>query len=383
MIVFIVLTAGASPLITGLIGAFLAGLVTNWDPLFQFRLVLWWSRDFLGILNFAPLILAWQGTDIEREFRARVRNRHEILRFIELIVIMTLIVVVTWISLSESVIKPVKVDEYLVLPFLVILAYRFRLLEVVVGNLIFSLVVMTMTLSGSGDFYLLSASPVEVVFSMQAYLGIIQFTTLLLSVVISQLRRTLTGIQEKENEVRVGKQNLEQVINLIPHFIYVKDDQGRFLIVNQRQAATQGMSPDQMYGRLTSSLAVRADEDETYLKDDRWVIEHNQPLYIPKEYVTVKGKEPLILQTTKVPFTLSGYNRPAILGISIDITEQVKAESALRESEQRFRTLVDTLPHGVVEVDLEAVVTFVNPCDVKIMGVHPGRIFGPQRGGVF
>jgi PAS domain S-box-containing protein len=53
-----------------------------------------------------------------------------------------------------------------------------------------------------------------------------------------------------------------------------------------------------------------------------------------------------------------------------------EAEAALRESEERYRTLVETVSDCVWEVDENAVYTFVSPRVRDLLGYEPGEILG-------
>lgn len=62
--------------------------------------------------------------------------------------------------------------------------------------------------------------------------------------------------------------------------------------------------------------------------------------FIPEEpYIDAFGKH-RFLQTTKVPFTTSGNNQQAVLGISIDITEHKRVEEELREEKRGTQCLL-------------------------------------------
>ena len=52
------------------------------------------------------------------------------------------------------------------------------------------------------------------------------------------------------------------------------------------------------------------------------------------------------------------------------------ALSALRESEERFRTLVEMLPNGVQRNDLSGRITFSNPAHCRMHGYEPGELIG-------
>ncbi len=59
-----------------------------------------------------------------------------------------------------------------------------------------------------------------------------------------------------------------------------------------------------------------------------------------------------------------------------DVSRQVEAEQALRESEQRFRTLVENQGEGIGIVDLDERFEFANPAAESIFGVAPGGLRG-------
>jgi two-component system CheB/CheR fusion protein len=59
-----------------------------------------------------------------------------------------------------------------------------------------------------------------------------------------------------------------------------------------------------------------------------------------------------------------------------DVTEQRRTEEALRESERKYRTIVDTAHEGVWAVDLESVTTYVNRRAADMIGYLPEEILG-------
>jgi PAS domain S-box-containing protein len=49
-----------------------------------------------------------------------------------------------------------------------------------------------------------------------------------------------------------------------------------------------------------------------------------------------------------------------LVGINIDITERKKADAALRESEEKWRTIVETVPDFITIVDRQGIIHFIN-----------------------
>ena len=63
-------------------------------------------------------------------------------------------------------------------------------------------------------------------------------------------------------------------------------------------------------------------------------------------------------------------------GVTIDRTEQKKAETARLESEARYRTILETIEDGYYEVDLEGRLTFFNKAMASINGYPPDEMMG-------
>jgi PAS domain S-box-containing protein len=61
---------------------------------------------------------------------------------------------------------------------------------------------------------------------------------------------------------------------------------------------------------------------------------------------------------------------------SIDITYSKRVEEALRESEKRYRRLVQTIPHGIQEIDTKGIITFTNSAHTGMLGYNDGELLG-------
>ncbi len=161
--------------------------------------------------------------------------------------------------------------------------------------------------------------------------------------------RELSGALEKRVEertrelgaaydaLRASEQRMRQIIDLVPHFVFAKDGEGRFILVNRAVADVYGTTVEDLLGRTDADFARSAAEAEAFRRDDLDVIRGGRPKLIPEERITAADGKVRWLQTLKIPFLVSGTGAPAVLGVSTDITARRQAEAERAELELQLR----------------------------------------------
>ena len=189
------------------------------------------------------------------------------------------------------------------------------------------------------------------------------------SVDISNRKRAEEALRESEAQLR-------QIIDLVPHFIFVKDETGKFEIVNKATAEVFGTTVEDLTGRRDSEFVATEEEMEHFRLDDLEVIRSGKTKFIPEEPITDSENNIRYLQTTKVPFTISGSEKPALLGVAVDITNIKLAEEAIRESEEHYRSLIHRIQAAVVVHDADTQIIASNPKAQELLGLTEDQILG-------
>ena len=174
----------------------------------------------------------------------------------------------------------------------------------------------------------------------------------------------ITENKEATERLKANERTLRQIIDLVPHFIYVKDEQNRFKLVNKALADAYGTTVEELLNKTDADVNPQTQEVHGFQKDDLYVIRTGQQLIVPSETITdAKGKQ-RILHTTKIPFSFSAIHERCVLGISIDITEQELKDKELylakrkaEESEHLKTSFLNNMSHEV-RTPLNAIVGF-------------------------
>jgi len=176
--------------------------------------------------------------------------------------------------------------------------------------------------------------------------------------------------------LQLSESQLRQIIDLVPHMIFVKDGTGRFLLVNEAKAAAHGMTVRQLTGRRQDELYRDPAVVERMLADDREVIVTGRARFVPEEPFADGAGSRRLLETIKIPYRIPGYDGPVVLGVATDITERRRAEQALEQEERRHREVLNALDEGVAMIGADGTVYSCNPGAERMLGRGSGELIG-------
>ncbi|MEK8033579.1 PAS domain-containing protein [Ideonella sp. DXS29W] len=154
--------------------------------------------------------------------------------------------------------------------------------------------------------------------------------------------------------------------------IFAKDREGRYLLFNRAAERLTGRQPGQALGHDDHQL-MPGDVSRRIMANDAEVMARGEILTFEETVTTTRG--PRIFQSTKGPLRNDTGEVVGLFGISRDVTDQRRAETALRDSELRNRTLLEALVDGVfVAQDLKFV--FANPALPRMLGYTMDEFVG-------
>ena len=177
-----------------------------------------------------------------------------------------------------------------------------------------------------------------------------------------------------DDELRRTRELLDLVFEHLPSLVAVREvPSGRFLSLNRAGERITGLARDQVVGRNWHEIYGRHIA-ELYVQLDRKAIADGAPLERGRDVLLRADGSTLTVRHSVVPIWGTGTNGAAevqyVMSIISDWTEQARAESALRETEARFRQLAENIDELVFITDASLQqVQYVNPRLEALVGI--------------
>jgi PAS domain S-box-containing protein len=187
------------------------------------------------------------------------------------------------------------------------------------------------------------------------------------SVVFLVLSVGASRMWDRLRDVRSSETLHRRLVEAAGEGIWVHDERGVITYANDRLAKMLGLRVEELIGRKTEEFFVPEDaatervraanlRDRTHTQFDR-------------RLRCVDGTEIWVMTCSSQIGSRSLLGRkPEALAIMADITQRKQAESALRQSEERFRSLFEGIPGGFAQTTHEGRVLWANPALVEMLG---------------
>ncbi len=193
---------------------------------------------------------------------------------------------------------------------------------------------------------------------------------------VAVIFKDISERKQAEEALRESETRLRQIIDLVPHRIFVKNCDGKYLLVNTAAAEGYNTSVSDLTGKYQADFHPDESQLQKMLQDDQDVILKGETKFIPEEPFTNAQGNPHFLQTTKVPFQVPGDKTPAVLGISIDVTDKKRVEEALRENQSRLELALRSAGMGVWSIDLIESKRQFDDHVCHLLGLDPAQFTG-------
>jgi len=156
-------------------------------------------------------------------------------------------------------------------------------------------------------------------------------------------RGTLMDITERkkvEEDLKKSETFLNSIIENIPNMVFLKDAKElRFVRFNKAGEELLGYRMEELLGKHDYDFFPPTEADQ-FTEKDRNVLNSGKLLLIPEEPIHTKFKGERILETKKIPLNDEHGNPAFLLGISNDITDEIKIRAEIKKINEGLEQIV-------------------------------------------
>ncbi len=156
-------------------------------------------------------------------------------------------------------------------------------------------------------------------------------------------------IEEAKAELEKQKAFLSQIIDASPGLVFVKDMDGKYLLINQTMADYYNIGKSDMLGKRDGDFQFSESDLEMFKRQDQDVIDSNSEIAFPEQsFINTKTGEKTWLSVVKKVIPSIDNRGKNILGVATDVTQIKKVKEDILVSEQLYREIARNLPKAAM-----------------------------------
>jgi PAS domain S-box-containing protein len=184
--------------------------------------------------------------------------------------------------------------------------------------------------------------------------------------------RDITERHRREELLRRQQYQIQAILDNSTANIYLKDAQGRYLLINRRVEQTFGLQRQEVVGKTDREL-FPADDFEQWNANDRQVLATGKGVEQEEEIMYPDGLHTVL--SIKFPL-LNEHGQPyAVGGISTDITTRKQAEQEARKYQQLTQANQNRLA-GIISSAMDAIITVTAEGQIAVFNQAAEKMFG-------
>ena len=187
----------------------------------------------------------------------------------------------------------------------------------------------------------------------------------------------VTARVQAEARLQASEKQYRQLLEALQEGIWMIDPDSRTTFVNPRMAEMLGYTVEEMMGRHLFSFM----DDQGIGLAERNLERRRQGIHEQHdfEFLRKDGSRLYASLETSPIFDGEGNYAGSLAGVQ-DITNRVQITERLRESEERYRDLVEKISDVIYAIDQQGIITYVSPAIEQMLGYLPEQIIGQPFG---
>ena len=187
--------------------------------------------------------------------------------------------------------------------------------------------------------------------------------------------RDVSERKHMEETLRQSEEKYRTIIENIQEGYFELDLDGNYTFVNEVNCRFLGYTKEEMTG-MNSRQHMDEETANTLYQTYRELYLTGKPIE-SLEVASIRKDGTKVVYETSVTLITDSKGKPTgFRGVSRDITSRKRMEEQIRESEERYRNIVEQMEDGYFETDLLGKLTFVNDAECRSIGFSREELVG-------
>jgi PAS domain S-box-containing protein len=184
----------------------------------------------------------------------------------------------------------------------------------------------------------------------------------------------ITERKQAEEALRQSEERFARFMQHFPGLAWIKDMEGRYVYANAAAEKAFRTTRANLYGAMDEEI-FSPHIAAQFRRNDAQALADEKGIQVIE---TLEQEDGILHYSLVSKFPIPGPDgRPALIGgTAVDITERLRAEEALRESEERFRAILRQATAGIVRKDSDGRFIFVNEAFCNMLGRTEAELLG-------
>jgi PAS domain S-box-containing protein len=197
---------------------------------------------------------------------------------------------------------------------------------------------------------------------------------------VKELEKETVKLKQAERALQESEGKYRLLVNNLPGIVYKGYKDWSVEFFDRKVALLTGYDVDEFNSQNIKWSDIIVDEDFEAVRDHFIQALKTDKLYV-RDY-RIKSKDGSIhwIQARGQIVCDDDGHMKYVSGVFFNITDRKRAEEALRESEEKFRNIVESSPMGIhmykLEPDGRLIFTGANPAADAILGINNTQFFG-------
>ncbi len=190
------------------------------------------------------------------------------------------------------------------------------------------------------------------------------------------ITRDITARKQIEESLRQSEEKYRSIIENIQEGYFELDLNGTYTFVNDANCQLLGYTREELIGM--SARQHMPNEENYQIVNKAYTDLYLAGIPIKSlQVVSAKKDGSPVMYETSVTIIKDAKGKPiGFRGVSRDITERKQMEEQLRQSEERYRSIIEQMTDGYFETDLKGKFTFVNDAECRNTGYSREELIG-------